>query len=88
VFEALDHCLSVKRQLTLVNTRASRRDPRGIPQERGSAAALKGHGDDLAISEKESADYSAIVSGEAFYVEEAVSARRHAEDFHSPEPVQ
>jgi predicted phage terminase large subunit-like protein len=37
--------------------------PKSIP-------ALKGHGNDLAISEKESADYTAIVSGEVFYVED------------------
>jgi predicted phage terminase large subunit-like protein len=34
-----------------------------------STAAIKGHGNDLAISEKESADYTSIVSGEVFYVE-------------------
>ncbi len=34
--------------------------PKGI-------ASLKGHGVDLAISQKESADYTAIVSGEVFY---------------------
>jgi phage terminase large subunit-like protein len=33
-------------------------------------AAIKGHGNDLAISEKEGADYTAIVSGEVFYVED------------------
>jgi phage terminase large subunit-like protein len=32
-------------------------------------AAIKGHGIDLAISQKESADYTTIVSGEAFYVD-------------------
>jgi phage terminase large subunit-like protein len=31
-------------------------------------ASLKGHGVDLAISEKESADYTAIVSGDVYYV--------------------
>jgi phage terminase large subunit-like protein len=34
-------------------------------------AALKGHGIDLAISQKESADYTTIVSGEVFYVDGA-----------------
>lgn len=34
-------------------------------------AALKGHGIDLAISEKESADYTAIVSGDVYYVEDS-----------------
>ena len=34
-------------------------------------ASLKGHGVDLAISEKESADYTAIVSGDVYYVEDA-----------------
>jgi predicted phage terminase large subunit-like protein len=38
--------------------------PKGI-------AAIKGHGIDLAISQKEGADYTAIVSGEVFYVENA-----------------
>ncbi|HVB33726.1 MAG TPA: hypothetical protein VNJ52_05050 [Patescibacteria group bacterium] len=36
-----------------------------------SAASLKGHGIDLAISQAESADYTSIVSGEVFYVEDA-----------------
>lgn len=34
-------------------------------------AAIKGHGVDLAISQKEGADYTAIVSGEVFYVDNA-----------------
>jgi hypothetical protein len=34
-------------------------------------AAMKGHGIDLAISQKESADYTTIVSGEVFYVDGA-----------------
>jgi len=34
-------------------------------------ASLKGHGVDLAISEKESADYTAIVSGDVYYVDDA-----------------
>src|ERR1035437_3683985 len=34
-------------------------------------ASLKGHGIDLAISHKESADYTTIVSGEVFYVDGA-----------------
>ena len=34
-------------------------------------ASLKGHGVDLAISEKESADYTAIVSGDVYYVNDA-----------------
>jgi predicted phage terminase large subunit-like protein len=34
-------------------------------------AVMKGHGIDLAISEKEGADYTAIVSGEVFYVDNA-----------------
>jgi predicted phage terminase large subunit-like protein len=38
--------------------------PKGI-------AAIKGHGVDLAISQKEGADYTAIVSGEVFYVDNA-----------------
>lgn len=36
----------------------------------GAVAAIKGHGIDLAISQKESADYTTIVSGEVFYVED------------------
>jgi phage terminase large subunit-like protein len=36
-----------------------------------TGAALKGHGIDLAISQKENADYTTIVSGEVFYVEKA-----------------
>jgi len=35
-----------------------------------STAAMKGHGIDLAISQKASADYTSIVSGEVFYVED------------------
>jgi phage terminase large subunit-like protein len=34
-----------------------------------SVAAMKGHGIDLAISQKENADYTTIVSGEVFYVD-------------------
>jgi hypothetical protein len=34
-------------------------------------AAIKGHGIDLAISQKECADYTAIASGEVFYVDNA-----------------
>jgi phage terminase large subunit-like protein len=34
-------------------------------------AAIKGHGIDLAISQKESADYTTIVSGEVFYEDDA-----------------
>ena len=34
-------------------------------------ASIKGHGIDLAISQKENADYTAIVSGEVFYVDNA-----------------
>jgi phage terminase large subunit-like protein len=34
-----------------------------------TGAAIKGHGIDLAISQKENADYTTIVSGEVFYVE-------------------
>ena len=34
-------------------------------------AAIKGHGIDLAISQKEGADYTAIVSGEVFYQDDA-----------------
>ena len=33
-------------------------------------ASLKGHGVDLAISEKESADYTAIASGDVFYIDD------------------
>jgi phage terminase large subunit-like protein len=36
-----------------------------------STAAMKGHGVDLAISQKEDADYTTIVSGEVFYVDDA-----------------
>jgi phage terminase large subunit-like protein len=36
-----------------------------------TGAAIKGHGIDLAISEKENADYTTIVSGEVFYIEKA-----------------
>jgi hypothetical protein len=37
---------------------------------KNAVAAIKGHGNDLAISEEETADYTAIVSGEVFYVED------------------
>jgi phage terminase large subunit-like protein len=37
----------------------------------GQLAAMKGHGIDLAISQKENADYTAIVSGEVYYVDSA-----------------
>jgi phage terminase large subunit-like protein len=37
----------------------------------GQLAAMKGHGIDLAISQKENADYTAIVSGEVYYEEGA-----------------
>jgi predicted phage terminase large subunit-like protein len=37
---------------------------------KGAVAAIKGHGIDLAISEKASADYTANVSGDVFYVED------------------
>src|SRR6185437_13238006 len=52
-------------------------------------ASLKGHGVDLAISEKESADYTAIVSGDVYYVDDApkiyVRANPYNEhvDFHA-----
>jgi phage terminase large subunit-like protein len=36
-----------------------------------TGAAVKGHGIDLAISQAESADYTAIVSGEVFYMDDA-----------------
>jgi phage terminase large subunit-like protein len=36
-----------------------------------SSAAMKGHGVDLAISQKEDADYTSIVSGEVFYQDDA-----------------
>jgi phage terminase large subunit-like protein len=36
-----------------------------------AVASIKGHGIDLAISQKEGADYTAIVSGEVFYVDNA-----------------
>jgi predicted phage terminase large subunit-like protein len=36
-----------------------------------AVAAMKGHGIDLAISQKEGADYTAIVSGEVFYIDDA-----------------
>jgi predicted phage terminase large subunit-like protein len=35
---------------------------------KNSVAALKGHGVDLAISQKENADYTSIVSAEVFYI--------------------
>jgi phage terminase large subunit-like protein len=38
---------------------------------KNAVASLKGHGIDLAISQKESADYTTIVSGEVFYVDGA-----------------
>jgi len=38
---------------------------------KNAVAAIKGHGIDLAISQKEGADYTTIVSGEVFYVENA-----------------
>jgi quinol monooxygenase YgiN len=37
----------------------------------GQLAAMKGYGIDLAISQKENADYTAIVSGEVYYVDGA-----------------
>jgi hypothetical protein len=36
-----------------------------------TGAAIKGHGIDLAISQKENADYTIIVTGEVFYVDNA-----------------
>jgi phage terminase large subunit-like protein len=36
---------------------------------KNAVASIKGHGIDLAISQKEGADYTAIVSGEVFYVD-------------------
>ena len=36
-----------------------------------AVASIKGHGIDLAISQKEGADYTAIVTGEVFYVDNA-----------------
>ena len=36
---------------------------------KNATASIKGHGIDLAISQKESADYTTIVSGEVFYVD-------------------
>jgi phage terminase large subunit-like protein len=38
---------------------------------KNNVAAIKGHGIDLAISQKEGADYTTIVSGEVFYVDSA-----------------
>jgi phage terminase large subunit-like protein len=38
---------------------------------KNNVAAIKGHGIDLAISQKEGADYTTIVTGEVFYVENA-----------------
>jgi hypothetical protein len=38
---------------------------------KNAVASLKGHGIDLAISQKEGADYTAIVSGDVFYVDNA-----------------
>lgn len=38
---------------------------------KGQLAAMKGQGIDLAISQKENADYTAIVSGEVYYVDSA-----------------
>jgi phage terminase large subunit-like protein len=37
----------------------------------GAVAALKGHGIDLAISQKENADYTTDVEGDVFYVDDA-----------------
>jgi phage terminase large subunit-like protein len=37
----------------------------------GQLAAIKGHGIDLAISQKENADYTSIVSGEVYYLDGA-----------------
>src|SRR5580704_2231895 len=37
----------------------------------GQLAAMKGHGIDLAISQKENADYTTIVTGEVFYTDDA-----------------
>jgi phage terminase large subunit-like protein len=42
------------------------------PASEKSVASIKGHGIDLAISQKENADYTAIVSGEeVYYVDNA-----------------
>jgi quinol monooxygenase YgiN len=38
---------------------------------KNAVAAIKGHGIDLAISQKEGADYTTIVTGEVFYVDDA-----------------
>jgi hypothetical protein len=38
---------------------------------KNAVASIKGHGIDLAISQKEEADYTTIVSGEVFYVDNA-----------------
>lgn len=38
---------------------------------KNTVASIKGHGIDLAISQKEGADYTAIVTGEVFYVDNA-----------------
>src|SRR6185437_16114882 len=46
------------------------RDANGNPIHMPLLAAVKGHGNDLAISEKEAADFTAIVSGEVFYTED------------------
>jgi hypothetical protein len=36
---------------------------------KNAVASIKGHGIDLAISQKEGADYTSIVSGEVFYMD-------------------
>ena len=42
-----------------------------LDEKPNGVASLKGHGIDLAISQAESADYTSIVSGEVFYVDDA-----------------
>jgi phage terminase large subunit-like protein len=38
---------------------------------KNAVASIKGHGIDLAISQKEGADYTTIVSGEVFYLDDS-----------------
>ena len=52
--------------------------PKDIPyyneRPQNAVASIKGHGIDLAISQKENADYTTNVTGEVFYV--AIKASR------------
>jgi hypothetical protein len=58
--------------LEIVPRRRPDHEARGQPllrRETYGTCSIKGHGIDLAISQKENADYTAIVSGEVYYVD-------------------